>query len=155
MNEREISNVLRQLGRMQGMCDDFYRNWKYSIGELLEMYKRGQDFCIEHDYPPLDFIRENFDRKVLAGHGIYVDEELDLEITRSGVYIFLGDCSGRVHFKEWCAADVYLRHGSDIEIESSDMAKVYISLYDGSNVRGRFAQGYTARLYDHRKKKEG
>lgn len=155
MNERELSNVLREIGRMQGMCDDFYKNWTYDIGELLDMYKRGQDFCIEHDYPPIDFIRDNFDKNLLREHGIYVDDELDLEITRSGIYIFLGNCKGRVHFKEWCAADVYLRHCCDLEIDSSDMAKVYISLYDNSNIRGRFAQGYTARLYDHRKNKEG
>lgn len=157
MTEKELSNVLREIGRAQGMCNEYYEKWfeDTDMEQMLDMFKSGQDFCIEHDYPSLEFIRKNFDRGVLASHGIYVDEKLDLDITQSGIYIFLGKCNGRVHFREWCAADVYLRHDSDIEIESSDMAKVYINLYENSNIRGRLVNGYSARLYDHRKKKEG
>lgn len=152
MTDKEISVVLKEIGHAQGMCAKFYDKWDDSVDmeDMLTMFKKGQDFCIENDYPSLDFIRENFDRKVLAKHGIYLDADLSLDISKSGVYIFLGDCKGRVCFRDWCVADVYLRHNSDLYVESLGMSKVYVSLYDNSRMRG-----YRERVYDHRKDKEG
>lgn len=135
MNTKELSCELRSMARAQKtpLCDKWFSAWEDNtpIDTLLDMYVRGFDFCIDNDYPSLDFIRKNFNKEDLNRHNIYIDQEVDIE-GASGFYIFLGKCRCSVRFWGSVAATVYVRHESRIKLDARWGAVVFASVYDGS-----------------------
>lgn len=136
MNGKELSIALREMARVQPepLCDKWYGEWADDtpVDVLLSKYVKGFDFCVQNDYPPLEFIRGNFSSDDLHAHNIYLDEEVDIEAARGGYYVFLGGCTGRLAICGMVAATVYVRHGSDIIVDAVDGAKVFVSTYDGA-----------------------
>ena len=141
MTEKELSIVLREMARTQRkpLCDEWYGEWKDNCGVdiLLNKYVRGIDFCIENDYPSLDFIRRNFKKEDLHRHHIYLDEEVSLNESESGYYVFLGHCTGTAWFTGFVAVTIYMRHDSNIWIDAFDGARVMTMLYDKSKSKSR------------------
>ena len=141
MNGKELSIVLRELACSQKtpLCAEWTEAWKdeSNLDELLEKYVKGFDFCVKNDYPTLDFSRRNFSDKkdALHRHNIYLDEEVDIKNAASGIYIFLGNCTGSIVFKDFAVGTVYLRHNSNMRIESIKFAKVFVSMYDSSECK--------------------
>ena len=66
MTDRDLNIALREMARKAGLCDKWYEEWKDddTIDKCLERYVKGYDFAVKNDYPPLDFIRENFRKEV-------------------------------------------------------------------------------------------
>lgn len=149
---RNLSVDLRTMARRDGLCDLWYKRWKddTDIDKLLDMYIEGIDFCIEKDYPPLVFIRENVRLSDLHRHNVYMDEDADVS-GDSGTYVFLGDCKGKVVFSGFAVANVYIRHDSNVEIVCDGYSKVFVSLYDDSDCNIVLKSGTaTAKTYDRR-----
>ena len=138
MTDKEFSIVLRELACSQKtpLCKEWTEQWDddSDIDVLLDKYVRGFDFCVKNDYPSLEFSRKYFtDKKEsLHRHHIYFDEDVDIETHASGFWIFLGSSKGRVRFNGFAVATVYLRHDSDLVIESTGLAKVFVKKYDKS-----------------------
>lgn len=153
METKELSVVLRELARGQkvGLCDEWYSSWPddTDIDGLLDMFVRGQDFCIENDYPSLSFIREHFSKDDLHRHHIYVDESVDVTAD-NGYYIFLGRCSVRLVVSGFKAVSVYCRHDSIVDVSASLGARVFVSSYDRSCVTFREETCGKVRYYDRR-----
>lgn len=157
IKDKELSVVLRELARGQkvGLCNEWYSEWEDDtpIDTLLDKYVNGLDFCIENDYPSLDFIREHFDMEDLHRHHIYLDEDVDISDAGHGTWIFLGHCTGSISFKHFAAASVYVRHTSVLDVHSTDYTVVYVSAYEEG--WGMFdSGGGVMKVYDRRKKKE-
>ena len=112
MTERELNIALREMARSQGLCDQWYSEWSDddTLDMCLDRYVRGFDFVQENDYPPLDFIRKHFDKKLLHKHNIYLDEEVKIDFAKNGYYVFLGNCTGSITASGFCAVTLYLRH---------------------------------------------
>ncbi len=155
MNQKELSIALRTSARAQKkpLCNEWFGEWKddSSIDDLLDKYVRGIDFCIENDYPTLDFIRENFNRDDLHRHNIYIDEVVDV-CAKSGSYVFLGTCSGRIRTSGFSVVVCYLRHDSNISVVSDDMSKVFVSIYESAKCETDSLDASTIKCYDRRKK---
>lgn len=155
MTDRELSIVLRELACNQStpLCKQWTEEWAddTDIDSLLKKYVRGFDFCVQNDYPPLDFIRKNFDKEVLHKHNIYVDEEVNIPFAKSGYYIFLGDCTGSIEASGFCAVTIYLRHNSKINVISKSAARVFVTFYEQSEC-SCISDGFgKIRQYDRRK----
>lgn len=140
------------MARDSGLCDLWYSKWRDStdIDKLLDMYVRGFDFCVENDYPPLDFIRENFRLDDLHRHHIYLDEDVDIAKGSSDTYIFLGNCTGEIHFSGFAVSNVYIRHKSSINITCDGYSKVFVSLYEDSACSHEVKGMATYKEYDRR-----
>ena len=69
MTGKDLSVMLREMARSQKtpLCDEWYGKWQDNtdVDELLDKFVSGFDFCVENDYPPLDFIRDNFTKEDL------------------------------------------------------------------------------------------
>lgn len=98
----------------------------------MELFKKGMDFCIEHDFPSMDFINENFSPQELHDNGIWVNESLDNKTLSNGIYIALGDTTGTVRIGRWCAVTIYLRHESKLNIVAEEFSRVFVRLYDSA-----------------------
>ena len=151
--DRRLSIELRSMARDNGLCDLWYSKWRDNtdVDKLLDMYVRGFDFCTEHDYPPLDFIRENFRLEDLHRHHIYLDESVAISKGSSDTYIFLGDCTGEIRFSGFAVSNVYIRHDSNINVICDGYSKVFVSLYEDSDCNIVLKSGTaTAKTYDRR-----
>lgn len=154
MTERELNIALREMARTQGLCDEWYGEWKDddTIDMCLDRAVRGFDFCVKSDYPPLGFIRRNFDKEALHRHNIYLDEEVKVEDGENGYYMFLGDCVADISFDGFKAASVYVRHGCNVNVKASGGAKVFVTYYDGSKGECSNDGWSVCKKYDRRKK---
>ena len=63
MTDKELNITLREMARMQGLCDQWFSEWgdDDTLDDCLERYIRGFDFVQERDWPSLEFIRKHFD----------------------------------------------------------------------------------------------
>ncbi|MBD5302373.1 MAG: hypothetical protein HDS16_05180 [Bacteroides sp.] len=146
-----LSETLKQQAISLGLCQQWQRQWgDCNQQELIDKYKKGIDFCLEHQYPSNDFIKENFDRTLLHKNLIFVDEHLNLDNAPNGIYVLNGDCSGVLHFREWTAATVYVRHTSNISIIAEDFAKVFVRVYDEAEVNVCDVGDGVVKMYDKR-----
>ena len=119
-----LNSELRGHAVSYGLCTQWQGDWQNnkSQQELIGMYIRGIDFCIEHDYPTVEYIKGNFDRSLLHQNHIFVDEPViggD-----NGVYVLNGKCSGlnfslRLNLQLLLS---YLRHDSELTLEVEDCA---------------------------------
>ncbi len=130
----KLNRELRDKAVSLGLCRQWQGDWMESKSqqELIEMYVRGIDFCIEHDYPSVDFIKERFDARMLRMNRVFVDEEV--ENTGSGVYVLNGKCTGVLRFDRFDVATVYVRHECEVVIEAEELARVFVRVYEGASV---------------------
>ena len=156
MEQKELSIALREMACCQKtpLCAEWTKAWKdnTNIDGLLDKYIKGIDFCIKNDYPPLDFCRENFEKEDLHRHNIYLDEYVEIADASSGVWVFVGDCEGEITFRDFSVGTIYLRHGSKIKVRTLGMSKVFVSLYDESEVEVEKLEYSTIKLYDRHNK---
>ena len=149
----KLNTELRQQAVDFGLCDKWRGDWKSDKNqqELIDMWKKGIDFAIIHNYPSIDFIKANFDRKLLNRNLIFVDESIEIKNAPSGIYVINGECSGTLWFNSWAAATVYVRHNSNVRIIADDFAKVFVRLYDDASADVIELDGAVIKVYDRRK----
>lgn len=129
------SNMLRGLARRNGLCDKWFSEWVDNDNDqsLIDKYIRGQDFCIEHDYPPLPMIRSVFSQKILHDNHIYTDGEF-YERNPKRYVVALGDSSLNLRFDEYAVATVYARHDSTVDISLYGHAIVDVRLFNNARI---------------------
>lgn len=153
MTDRELNIALREMARSKGLCNDWYGKWKdgSSIDECLDRYVRGFDFAVKNNYPPLEFIRNNFEKNMLHKHNIYLDDEIEIDC-ESGYYVFLGKCVAKLKVDGYKATTIYVRHESVVDVHISGFAKAFVSYYDSSGGDCFQYNGGVFKRYDRRKK---
>lgn len=85
MNNK-VTKHLAKAAQANGICTPWLNELK-SLDDkdaLVDMYIRGIDFCLEHDYPSNDFIRENF-KGVMEKHGVFLDDAIALQTNPSAL----------------------------------------------------------------------
>lgn len=137
MTREQLSVTLRELALSQPtpLCEQWTEAWRddTSVDELLDKFVRGQDFCIENDYPPLDFCRSHFNKKDLRCHHIFLDDNADITISESGCYIFIGNTNARVLVDGLVSVRIYVRHSCHVDIDAINGAFVVASYHDYSS----------------------
>lgn len=148
-----LNSELRSEAVRMGLCAAWQRDWMSdkSQQELIEMWKRGLDFGILHDYPSTDFIKDNFDRALLNRNLVFVDEYIRMNDAPSGIYVINGNCTGLIEFAPWSVATVYVRHTSVLKIVAGPFAKVFVRVYDVARIEATEGDSSMIRTYDRRK----
>ena len=154
MTERELNIALREMARVEGLCDQWYGEWSDddSIDDCLDRYIRGHDFTISKDWPSLDFIRKNFDIQDLHRHNIYLDEKVDIADADNGYYVFLGNCDAIVWVNGFKATTIFCRHDSHVNVFAADGARVFVRYYDHSDGKCDSDKFSKAIKFDRQKK---
>jgi hypothetical protein len=130
----KLNTELKNKAVSLGLCAKWTSEWsERDKDELCEMYIRGLDFCIEHDYPSRKYMMENFSG-VMENHGIYVDADFDEKFVK-GILVLNGDCHGDIIVKGYDVATIHVRHDSFIRITITDHAKAFIKVYDNAVVQ--------------------
>lgn len=146
----ELNKQLKASAVGYGLCAQWQGDWNCdkSKQELIDMYKRGLDFAIEHDYPSLEFIKDNFNDEILNSNLIFIDSEIDID-GKSGIYIINGSCSGIINLHTFNTATIYVRHNSNITIAANGVSKVFVKLYDNAVVN--IIQEQASRVYVYKR----
>lgn len=150
-----LNKELKEKAISLGLCEQWQHEWKSDSNyfELLDKFKRGQDFCIKHDFPSLEFFRDcNEAKPYLEPNGVFLDELPSYSSSRleNDTYVCLGECEGDMHFGRWGTAVVYLRHQSKIRIIADEFSKISVRLYDDSSVIIDSDSSASVRVFDYR-----
>lgn len=129
-----LNRILRAQAISHGLCKQWTEEWDLvgSKEELVDKYKRGLDFCIEHDYPSNEFIKEHFDSDFLHKNHIYVDSDVSELDASSDTYVVQGSSVVDLHFKDYAVATIWVRHNSKANISVSGNARVLVHVYNQS-----------------------
>ena len=135
METKEIQNELIRTGKENGMCDKFMSRLEsgpLTIDQMCGLFHAGLDFCIEHNWPNLDFVKEAFDERSLAKNGIYHTGIHNSKSQKN--VVTMGDALVDVYIPANGVCDIYCRHNSVVRIHAGEHAFVYVSCYDDGKV---------------------
>ena len=149
MERKELNKTLRDRARQLGLCDKWYKEWykESTRQELIDKYIEGIDFCIANDYPKLDFIEENFPKKQLQHNGIYLNDEVEARNSRT--LVFLGKSHGTIKYDGRHTGNIYVRHGSEVEISATENARVFVEIYENCKLKASADRDSKIFVYQH------
>lgn len=123
---------LKQDGIANGMCQQFQDEWQDpTVAELCRMYFRGMDFCVEHDWPKIELIRETFDSDELAEYGVFIK---DGSVRNKLNVAILGDSTVHVYVPDFALCDICARHNSRVHLHLGHKSYCYISTYEDTRI---------------------
>ncbi|MCM1295792.1 MAG: hypothetical protein NC311_09650 [Muribaculaceae bacterium] len=92
---KELKRQLMEMAREKGICVDGYAQMRTdNVEELVGYYIQNPDWCLERDYPTLDFLRENFSD--IEDKGIYIDKTFHGEILNDRQAYIFHNCKGTI-----------------------------------------------------------
>lgn len=116
-----------------GICDKFRKELEdreLTTDQLLTMYHRGLDFCMENNFPSRKIVRQ-FRIADLHRNGIYYDYDGDIHFRKSFLVI---NGKSNVDVTISRVTTLYLRDNSKARLTLDDGAFCYVSLHDNSQV---------------------
>lgn len=130
----ELIQQLKEDGKAKGLCTEWQNKLVegVSLQRLIHLYKRGIDFCVNNNFPTLDFIRQHF-KGECEQYGVYVDEK-ELRLLNEDYSVLLGGCIADGEYNGFSVARLVLRHNSTMNIKVSGYAHLTIDLFDNSNI---------------------
>lgn len=135
-NNNDMNSITKQLAKRakeHGICKPWYYELKTLEDKeaLIEMYIRGLDFCLEHNYPSNDFIRQHF-KGIMEKHGVFLDDAIELQ--NPSRCIALGETNGKVEADEYAVVEVWAKHQAALNIIAKGNAFVMVDVYDDAVV---------------------
>ena len=121
------ANSLRQQAERCGACQEGLDDWTKDKDGLCERYYRYIDFCIKHNLPAVDFIKEQF-AGVAERHGIFANSEFS--VSNLSYLSPLGMSCGDARYDQYGVGCIYLRHHAKLRLHVCDQAVVRVYLYD-------------------------
>lgn len=127
------SNYLKKTAIKNGLCQDWQNNWDGSnIEALIDMYKRGIDFCIENDYPNIEYMTDKFRGKT-EEFGVYINEIFTTNLSHD-IYVVNGDSKGNMINNEYGCSKIYIRHNSEINVVCQGNSITFIDMFDNAKL---------------------
>lgn len=130
----QLNQYILEQAKANGICTD----WATLIqqagtkDELMEMYVKGIDFCLEHNFPSNADLLEQMGKDGLAKYGVYVD--LSQSIVNPSFLVALGECKISSEWTGYSAAQSYVKHNSKLSCQVKDNTFVVIDCFDNSSV---------------------
>lgn len=119
-DSNELSMRLKKEAVGLGLCEDWTNGWQDNSTqqELINKFKRGIDFCLQHHWPSADFIDRNFKRELLWANGINVHGFRSFR--NPEMCIFMGDANSVIRLDNQCS------HGSRIFLNDNTETQVFV-----------------------------
>lgn len=153
MEEKKLNKILKDRAVELGLCDKWRDEWERdeTKQELIEKYLRGIDFCIQHDYPKLEFIREYFPKKLLERNGVFVDEEIGRrdDVAARDTVVLLGGSKAELHYDGLGMCNIYVRHRSEVTIVARGWSRVFVECYEDSVINVTAEDESKVFVYQH------
>lgn len=146
----KVNKELRNKAVSLGLCDTWQKKWMKdkTPQQLIDMYKKGIDFCLESNYPDNKFIKENFTKDILSKNNMFVDEDFYV-LNPENDCVILGESQGKLIFDGYAVRDIYINGNADVEIEASGFAKIFVNVYDDAQVVVTQKKNSVIHVYKH------
>lgn len=145
----ELSDLLLNEAIGKGLCQDWQQAWKGDFPSLMDMYKRGMDFCVKHDYPSLEILRRYLKGKT-EEYNIFIDSREEVTLF-SDTAVVLGDSKLRIWIADYGVLNLYLRHESEVDIFCAPHSIVSVETYENSVLKVHNARKVSVYQYDNSK----
>lgn len=145
-----LNKDLRDKAILYGLCEQWTSDWSENRNkqELIEMWLRGIDFAIQHNYPTNEFIKEHFESGLLKENHIFIDSSFHgLNLDKK--VVLCGKSDGVLEFDKFSTCDIYIRHECHAHIRASGCSKIFINLYDGANITIKQMEAAKVYVYLH------
>jgi len=127
-----LSKELKRQAVSLGLCQEWTEGWgNPDKDELVQKYLNGIDFCIGHNYPSNEFIKQYFG-EIAERNGVFTDTDIHLE--NIPLLVLNGACTGEVELNGYTVGTIYIRHDSEVRIIVKDYAIAFIRLYDKAKI---------------------
>lgn len=124
----ELQEELKQRAIECGLCKQWQEDWGTpDKRRLMEMFAKGVNFCLRHNFPGADYIREHFDRAELTDNGILLDRTFSLQNPKN--MIILGESRGNVDLSGFAFCDLHISDTACLELTAKDFARCSVSVY--------------------------
>ena len=141
MNNKELSIKLREDARRIGLCDKWYHEWEdeKSKQQLIDLFKRGLDFCLSKRWPAKPFILHHFSQEILRANGILVDDKYSFPVRdpemRRLIYlqdfVLIGNSSTTIRYSfRPHICNVWALDDSKVKVDVKYGAFILIHLFD-------------------------
>lgn len=128
-----VSDELKQKAISLGLCREWTDAWgNPDRGALVEMFVEGIDFCIEHNYPSIEYIKKHF-KGIAEEYGVYTDDS-NVILKNPDIAILNGKCTAIITLDGYASRDIHVRHDSQAMITIEDSARAFIRVYDNAKV---------------------
>lgn len=125
---------MRKDGVDKGLCRLYQGKLKdgLTVEQLADLFKGGIDFCINNDYPTLDFLREHYKGKC-EPYGVYIDESTG-QLHNPGTIVLNGACKAFINYNGNKVSRLYARHESVCAVVVGGAANITIDLFDNAHL---------------------
>lgn len=133
------SEELRNEAIGYGLCEEWQKRFGRNATdqEMIELYKEGIDFCINHRFPSAEYIEKNFDKELLVDNGIFVNstlERLPMCNNDKNEYVFVGSTKAKISIKGHRVVTLWLLDDSQVDVEILDTSRASIRVYHNSKI---------------------
>lgn len=133
MEHNELVKQLKADGTAKGLCQLYQLKLRgcNDIEALVKLFIKGIDFCVNNDYPTLEFMRQNFKGKAEA-YGGYVDDEVN-EVNLPNA-VLNGECKAIMKYTDYSVSRLIIRHTSKAAVNVEDHAYLTIDIFDNTEL---------------------
>ncbi len=134
MDAIELSKTLRESARSNGLCDQWYNEWKDSCSpkELADKMFKGLDFVLKLHWPSNDFIKEHFSLDFRREVNVFVDDKYSVANPEQS--LILGNSEITARFNGASHGNLHVRDNSSLKLTAKNRSFVIIHLYDNAIV---------------------
>lgn len=146
----QLNETLRNEAIGLGLCQQWQNDWagNKSHDELISMFLRGIDFCIEHNWPSSEWIVNNFTPQELHRNNVFVaDNSVNAFLDHS--IAFFKECEGTVTLNRFSVSTIHCVDCPNLTFVLKNGAKAFIHLHNSHATVDAEARFSTARVYPH------
>lgn len=146
MRDKKLSEKMKQEAVSLGLCAQWTAEWGKGTtkDDMADKFVRGLDFCIKHNWPTVEVIKESFG-DVMHNHGVYADEKVYQ--TNPDTMVLNGRCDATIICGDYASSNIYARHSTKLRIKVRDHAYVHVSVYDNAQIEVECADSAKCFVY--------
>lgn len=147
----KLNETLRAEAIAMGLCQQWQNDWtsNKSSADLIEMYKRGIDFCLDRNWPSCDWITSHFNPAELQDRNIFV-RVLGGEIILSNGVAVVRECSDVIiTIPRNSVVTLHCQQNSNLCIKLLKGARAFIHLHDSQAEIEAIETMAAARIYQY------
>lgn len=151
----QLNETLRSEAIDLGLCQKWQNDWRgnKNPGQLIEMFKRGIDFCLERRWPSCDWIRANFDVVELHHHNLCIKEK-DAQLTVSEGVVVVRESTAKIMVERNAVVTIHCQDCPGVEVVLGKGARAFIHLYNTKCQCNSSSMYSVAKAYIHDQKSE-
>ena len=140
-NPKEIYKMAKSIGLGADCKAEMIQD--HSLKKLGEMYFKGSDWSMEHDFPNLKLLREL--KGQTEQYGLYTDHSGQIHaLQRMALF---GNSNAIVNYNGFSVSEIIIRHDTKVKIVAKDYSYLVVNVLDSAHVEIESKDNATVSVY--------